>query len=79
MSKDMGHERKEVEYMVIQRKLFAYIREVGITQSSICRKTGISIDRMSALARNKTKLTADEFEAICLAIQKSPNDFMDGQ
>lgn len=75
----MSKDRKEVEYMVIQKKLFAFIREVGITQSSICRKTGISIDRMSALARNKTKLTVDEFESICLAIQKSPNDFMEGQ
>lgn len=63
--------------MVIQNKVFAYIKEVGITQSSICRKTGITTDRMSALARNKTKLTADEFEAICVAIQKSPNDFME--
>lgn len=63
--------------MEVQTRLFSYVRDMGIKQTAICEKTGITIDRMSALFRGKTPLTADEYEKICKAIQKSPNDFME--
>lgn len=63
--------------MEVQRRLFSYVREMGIRQKAICDKTGITIDRMSALFREKTQMTADEYEKVCKAIQKSPNDFME--
>jgi DNA-binding Xre family transcriptional regulator len=50
---------------------------MGIKQTAICRKTGITIDRMSAMNRNKARMTADEYESICKALEKQPNDFME--
>ena len=62
--------------MNVQSRLSAYIRKMGITQKSICQKTGIRPDTMSKLLHNKKKMTADEFELICFAIEKEPNDFI---
>ena len=31
---------------------------------------------MSAMLNGKRKMTADEFEKTCLALEKSPNDFI---
>lgn len=63
--------------MGVQTRVFNYIRDMGIKQITICEKTGISIDKMSAMYRNVTRMTADDFEKICKAIQKDPNDFME--
>lgn len=49
---------------------------MGIKQAIICEKTGIRSDAMSAMLNKKRKMTADEFELICKALDKSPNDFM---
>lgn len=62
--------------MVVQTRLAQYINDLGIKQSAISEKTGINRNIMSAILTNRRKMTADEFEKICIAIQKSPNDFM---
>ena len=62
--------------MTVQSRISEYIREMGIKQGTICEKTGIRTDAMSAMLNGKRKMTADEFELICKAIQKQPNDFM---
>lgn len=62
--------------MVVQTRVAQYINELGIKQAAICVKTGITPSIMSAILTNRRKMTADEFEKICQAIQKSPNDFM---
>ena len=63
--------------MLVQSRIAKYIKEFGIKQTVICEKTGIRIDAMSAMLNGKRKMSADEFEAICKAIQKSPSEFMD--
>ena len=63
--------------MGVQKRVFDYVRKMGIKQTAICRKTGITIDRMSAMNRNKARMTADEYESICKALEKQPNDFME--
>jgi len=63
--------------MSVQSRLSAYIRQMGISQISICKKTGISTDKMSAIVNNRLRMTADEYELICKAIEKTPNDFID--
>lgn len=63
--------------MGVQRRITNYVREMGIRQSTLCRKTGITTDRMSAMFRGKSRMSADEFIAICKAIEKEPNDFME--
>ena len=62
--------------MVVQTRVAEYIRNMGIKQTTICEKTGISVSALSAMLTNRRKMTADEFEKICIAIEKSPNDFM---
>ena len=62
--------------MVVQTRVAEYIRNMGIKQTAICEKTGISVSALSAMLTNRRKMTADEFEKICIAIEKEPNDFM---
>ena len=62
--------------MVVQTRVAEYIRNMGIKQTVISKKTGISVTALSAMLTNQRKMTADEFEKICIAIGKSPNDFM---
>lgn len=61
--------------MTMQDRIAEYIRNTGIKQSSICEKTGINKDAMSAMMRGERRMTANEFETICIAIGKEPNDF----
>lgn len=62
--------------MNVQSRISEYIERMGITQASICKKTGINADTLSLIMRNKRKMRADEFELICRALEKTPNDFM---
>lgn len=63
--------------MVVQTRIAEYIKHMGITQAAICRKTGMSPKRVSVILTLKGKMTADEYEKICRAIEKTPNDFME--
>ena len=63
--------------MVVQTRVAEYIKHIGITQASICRKTGIKPKRMHVIMTCNSKMTADEYEKICRAIEKEPNDFME--
>lgn len=62
--------------MEVQSRISAYIEKIGISQASICKKTDIPPYAMSAMMNGKRKMTADEFEKICRAIDKTPNDFI---
>ena len=63
--------------MSVQTRISAYMRQMGISQASISKKTGISADKMCAIVNNRLRMTADEYELICKAIDKTPNDFFD--
>lgn len=62
--------------MVVQKRIAAYLSENGITQSFVCKKTGMTPRRVSDILTGKSKMRADEYEAICKALGKTPNDFM---
>ena len=62
--------------MTVQSRISEYVERMGITQASICKKTGIRADTLSLIFANKRKMRADEFELICKALEKQPNDFM---
>lgn len=62
--------------MEVQSRISEYIKRMGIKQTTICEKTGIPKDALSTMLSNKRKMSADEFEKICIAIEKAPNDFM---
>lgn len=63
--------------MTVQERVAAYVRDMGIKQTVICEKTGIRTDAMSAMINGKRTMSANEFEAICRALNKQPNDFME--
>lgn len=63
--------------MVVQSRVADYIKHIGIKQAAICRKTGITPKRMSGILTCSLRMTADEYEKICRAIEKEPNDFME--
>ena len=62
--------------MNVQGRVSDYVLNNGIKQSFIVEKTGLSKDIISAILNKRRKMTADEFEVICKALNKTPNDFM---
>lgn len=62
--------------MNVQDRVSEYVQNNGIRQSFIVQKTGLSKYIISAILNKKRKMSADEFELVCKALNKSPNDFM---
>jgi len=62
--------------VVVQSRVAEYVKRLGIKQAAICAKTGINPKRMSGILTCKLKMTADEYEKICRAIEVQPNEFM---
>lgn len=62
--------------MNVQERVAKYIQEHGIMQKFIVEKTGFNSVKVSNLLNLRTKMTADEFEMFCIALNKSPNDFI---
>ena len=50
----------------VYQRLREYRESKGITQTHIARKTGKSIQRISALETGGIRLTADEFVELCV-------------
>jgi transcriptional regulator with XRE-family HTH domain len=61
----------------VQEKVAGYIQNSGIKQSFIVERTGLNKDIVSAILNKKRKMSADEYELFCKALNKTPNDFMD--
>lgn len=72
----MESQTTEAMDMRVQTKLAKYIRDNGIKQTHISQLTGIPDNKLSLILNRKRILTADEFELICIAIKKSPNNFI---
>ena len=62
--------------MNVQSRIAQYISDNGIKQSFIVEKTGLSKNVISAIVNLDRKMSADEYELIVKALNKSPNDFM---
>ena len=65
--------------MTVQKRVATYLLDNGITQAFLAEKTGIKRKRMSDILTLKSKMKADEYEKICKALGKKPNDFMEVQ
>ena len=53
------------------------IREIGVTQIFISRKTGITPDRVSRILNDDTaRMTAEEFFKLSWVLEVDPNTFM---
>lgn len=53
----------------------ARMRERGTTQAFLVEKTSIPANRISLTLQKKRKLPADEFVAICVALELALDDF----
>ena len=62
--------------MSVQSRIAQYVSDNGIKQSFIVEKTGLSKNIISAILNLDRKMSADEYELIVKALNKTPNDFM---
>lgn len=63
--------------MRVYEKVRAYIDEMGYKQVTIAEKAGIPKATLNAILNGKRTLYADDLKAICLALNVSPELFID--
>lgn len=61
----------------VYEKVRAYIDEMGYKQVTIAEKAGIPEATFNAILNGKRTLYADDLKAICLALNVSPELFID--
>ena len=62
--------------MHIYEKVRAYIDDKGLKQVAVAQKAGIPKTTFNAIMNGKRTLYADDFRAICLALNVSPELFI---
>lgn len=61
----------------VYEKVRAYIDEMGYKQVNIARKAGISTSTFNAMMNGKRTMYADDLSSICLALNVSPELFIE--
>lgn len=62
----------------VQRQLRDYVKSTGIKQRFIANAIGAKEYTISDIFSERKEMRADEFLAICIALNKNPNDFVEG-
>lgn len=63
--------------MKTYEKVRAYIDKRGLKQGTVAEKAGISQVNFNAILNGKRILYADDLKAICIALNVSPEMFVD--
>lgn len=63
--------------MHVYEKVRAYLNENGFKQNAVAKKAGISDAAFNAILNGKRTLYADDLREICLALNVSPEKFID--
>jgi transcriptional regulator with XRE-family HTH domain len=63
--------------MQVYQKVRAYIEKQGLKQKEVAQKTGISTVTFNAIMNGKRTMYADDLRAICIALDVSPEIFID--
>ena len=63
--------------MPVYEKVRAYIDENGLKQVAVAEKAGIPKNTFNAILNGKRTLYADDLRAICLALNISPELFVE--
>ena len=63
--------------MQVYESVREYITEHGIKQSVIAKKCNVSSSTFSAILTGKRKMYAEDLRAICIALNVSPEVFVD--
>lgn len=62
--------------MSVGEKIKDYLEDKGITQAHICRKTGIDPVKLNLALNDNRRLTFDEYELICGALDVGTDKFI---
>ena len=65
--------------MRVYEKVRAYIKENGYKQIAIAQKAGIPTTTFNAIMNGKRTMYADDLRAICIALNVSPEMFIEFQ
>ena len=65
------------KYMEVYKKVRAYIEENGYKQLAVAQRAGISKVTFNAMMNGKRTMYADDLRAICLALNVSPELFIE--
>ena len=60
----------------VEARICDYLHEKGIKKISVSKAAGISRNRFSKMMNQHTKMSAEEFERICLVLEVSPLKFI---
>ena len=63
--------------MYVYQKIRTYLDENGIKQITVAKKAGISNVTFNAIMNGKRTLYAEDLRAICIALNVSPEVFID--
>lgn len=63
--------------MCVYEKIRAYIDEKGLEHATIAQKAGIPETTFTAIMNGKQPLYADDLRSICIAMNVSPELFVD--
>lgn len=63
--------------MRVYEKVRAYLDDNGLKQVTVAKKAGISKVTFNAMMNGKRTMYADDLRAICLALNVSPELFID--
>ena len=63
--------------MKVHTKIQAYITANGVTLDALSRCTGIPQSRLGSMLNGEETLYAKDLKAICLALNVSPEKFID--
>lgn len=58
------------------QRIVKYIKEKGIKQAFISEKIGMNDSTLSAKLKGRIRLTTDDIEIICWALECMPSDFL---
>lgn len=62
--------------MNVQERVAQYVQSHGIMQKFIAEKTGLSSVKVSNILNLNQKMTADELELFCRALNRKPSEFI---
>ena len=65
------------DYVAVYQKVRAYIEDNGYKQLAVAQKAGISKVTFNAMMNGKRIMYADDLRAICLALNVSPEVFIE--
>ena len=64
---------------MVEQRIKEYLDEQGITQVWLSRKTGLDINKLNAALNGKRRITLEEYEGICWALDVPADKFLEAR